>query len=197
MAPKKSKRLENQGVYLLLVAEAGLEHATSRLWAWRATNCSTPRCNHKQSNRCNPNLNCGCKGTAFGRNHQITERNNERFNSYLTHSCLLRSQAPSIFATNRMQNQDNTYIWNQDNTYLYNKDYTKVKKREYQRILAEKPKKMSTFVPSFTKTDKRLWRNQHYSACVLPPSSPQGPCRQAPSRIRPPRNGTGTKEKSW
>ena len=28
MAPKKSKRLENQGVYLLLVAEAGLEHAT-------------------------------------------------------------------------------------------------------------------------------------------------------------------------
>ena len=28
----------------LLVAEAGLEHATSRLWAWRATNCSTPRC---------------------------------------------------------------------------------------------------------------------------------------------------------
>ena len=27
-----------------VVAEAGLEHATSRLWAWRATNCSTPRC---------------------------------------------------------------------------------------------------------------------------------------------------------
>lgn len=119
--PKKSKRLENQGVYLLLVAEAGLEHATSRLWAWRATNCSTPRCNHKQSNRCDQNLNCGCKGTAFGRNHQITERNNERFNSYLTHSYLLRSQAPSIFATNRM--------WHQDNTYLYNKECTKAKKR--------------------------------------------------------------------
>ena len=28
-----------------LVAEARLEHATSRLWAWRATNCSTPRYN--------------------------------------------------------------------------------------------------------------------------------------------------------
>ena len=25
------------------VAGAGLEHATSRLWAWRATNCSNPR----------------------------------------------------------------------------------------------------------------------------------------------------------
>ena len=30
------------------------------------------------------------------------------------------------------------------------------RKREYRRILAEEPKKMSTFVPSFTKTDKRL-----------------------------------------
>ena len=27
-----------------LVAETRLEHVTSRLWAWRATNCSTPRC---------------------------------------------------------------------------------------------------------------------------------------------------------
>lgn len=55
--------------------------------------------------------------------------------------------SPSIFATNRMRNQDNTY--------LYNKDYTKAKKKN-QRILAEEPKKMSTFVPSFTKTDKKL-----------------------------------------
>ena len=28
----------------LFVAEARLERTTSRLWAWRATNCSTPRC---------------------------------------------------------------------------------------------------------------------------------------------------------
>ncbi len=28
---------------LLMVAGAGLEPATSRLWAWRAANCSTPR----------------------------------------------------------------------------------------------------------------------------------------------------------
>ena len=28
----------------VIVAEAGFERATSRLWAWRATNCSTPRC---------------------------------------------------------------------------------------------------------------------------------------------------------
>ena len=27
-----------------IVAETRLEHVTSRLWAWRATNCSTPRC---------------------------------------------------------------------------------------------------------------------------------------------------------
>ena len=27
-----------------VVAEARFERATSRLWAWRATNCSTPRC---------------------------------------------------------------------------------------------------------------------------------------------------------
>ena len=35
---------------------------------------------------------------------------NKDYIRHLTHSYLLRSQAPSIFATNRMQNQDNTYI---------------------------------------------------------------------------------------
>ena len=31
-------------VLMCLVAGVRLERATSRLWAWRATNCSTPRC---------------------------------------------------------------------------------------------------------------------------------------------------------
>ena len=33
----------NRNGLLSLVAEARLERTTSRLWAWRATNCSTPR----------------------------------------------------------------------------------------------------------------------------------------------------------
>ena len=52
----------------LMVAEARLERTTSRLWAWRATNCSTPRYYHKNYEKI---LKCGCKGTAFIWNCQI------------------------------------------------------------------------------------------------------------------------------
>ena len=40
---KKSLETLLLSVSKLWVAGAGLEHATSRLWAWRATNCSNPR----------------------------------------------------------------------------------------------------------------------------------------------------------
>ena len=51
-----------------LVAEARLERTTSRLWAWRATNCSTPRCYYL--GKWGLILNCGCKGTDFFWNYQ-------------------------------------------------------------------------------------------------------------------------------
>ena len=44
---QQQQRKEVQGTFLTplnIVAETRLEHVTSRLWAWRATNCSTPRC---------------------------------------------------------------------------------------------------------------------------------------------------------
>ena len=41
----KEKRCKEHSLHLFnIVAETRLEHVTSRLWAWRATNCSTPRC---------------------------------------------------------------------------------------------------------------------------------------------------------
>ena len=41
----KEKRCKEHSFHLFnIVAETRLEHVTSRLWAWRATNCSTPRC---------------------------------------------------------------------------------------------------------------------------------------------------------
>ena len=41
----KEKRCKKHSLHLFnIVAETRLEHVTSRLWAWRATNCSTPRC---------------------------------------------------------------------------------------------------------------------------------------------------------
>ena len=44
-AATKEKRCKKHSLHLFnIVAETRLEHVTSRLWAWRATNCSTPRC---------------------------------------------------------------------------------------------------------------------------------------------------------
>ena len=44
-ATTKEKRCKEHSLHLFnIVAETRLEHVTSRLWAWRATNCSTPRC---------------------------------------------------------------------------------------------------------------------------------------------------------
>ena len=55
-----------------VVAEARLERTTSRLWAWRATNCSTPRYN--VAHRLFPN--CECKGSDFFFILQIFEEKN-------------------------------------------------------------------------------------------------------------------------
>ena len=69
----QNKTLELSNV-LFLVAEARLERTTSRLWAWRATNCSTPRYN--VAHRLFPN--CDCKGSYFFFILQIFEEKNAK-----------------------------------------------------------------------------------------------------------------------
>ena len=42
--PRNNKQTIMVCLLFYVVAGAGFEPATSRLWAWRAANCSTPRC---------------------------------------------------------------------------------------------------------------------------------------------------------
>ena len=55
---------------IILVAGAGLEPATSRLWAWRAANCSTPR---RSTDTIKKNIFCQFGGRGGNRTHMVVK----------------------------------------------------------------------------------------------------------------------------